>query len=117
MDEFAFAKYPNDHCGPAESSCVPSDAFAQHFVLSAIRYAAAIPWKTRETMSRRAINFALLSKTDKAELKQLLQLQKKALEDALKATNKELYDLTNPRAAKKAKKAKKTRKVGKKSRT
>jgi hypothetical protein len=60
---------------------------------------------------RRAINFDNLSAADKKELKALLQQQKKALEDAIKATNKELYDLMNPGKAKKAKKTKKAKKA------
>jgi hypothetical protein len=60
---------------------------------------------------RRAINFDNLSAADKKELKALLQQQKKALEDAIKATNEELYDLMNPGKAKKAKKTKKAKKA------
>jgi len=41
-----------------------------------------------ETMSRRAINFEHLSKADKEELKQLLQHQKKALQDAIRPPTK-----------------------------
>ena len=57
-------------------------------------------------MSRRRINFDNLSAEDKEELKDLLQHQQESLEIALKATHKELYDLTHPKKAKKAKKAK-----------
>ena len=60
-------------------------------------------------MSRRRINFDNLSAEDKEELKDLLQHQQESLEIALKATNKELYDLTHPKKTKKAKKAKKAK--------
>jgi len=59
-------------------------------------------------MSRTRIDFASLSKEDKKRLRDLLKSQKADLEAALKATNKELDDLTSPtKAAKKAKKANK----------
>jgi hypothetical protein len=71
------------------------------------RHAAALKGENM----RRAINFDNLSAADKKELKALLQQQKKALEDAIKATNEELYDLMNPGKAKKAKKTKKAKKA------
>jgi hypothetical protein len=54
----------------------------------------------------RKINFDNLSAADKKELRRLLQQQKKSLQDALKATNKELADLgrSTTRAKKKGKK-------------
>ncbi len=58
----------------------------------------------------RVINFALMSKADKAELRDLLLQQKKSLESALHATNKELADLRMKHGAKKAKKSKKSKK-------
>ena len=60
----------------------------------------------------RVINFENLSKADKAELRALLLAQKKSLQAALKATNKELADLRH--RAKKAKKSKKSKKKKKK---
>jgi hypothetical protein len=59
------------------------------------------------------INFENLSKEDKERLKLLLKKQLADLQAALQATNKELYDLTNPKKAKKAKKAKKSKKAKK----
>ncbi len=64
---------------------------------------------------RRAIDFRHLSKADKEQLRQLLQQQKKALETALHATNKEIADLRRSKTAKK--KAKKAKKRAKKSET
>jgi hypothetical protein len=62
-------------------------------------------------MARTRINFDNLSKEDKERLKDLLKHQQQSLEAALRATNKELYDLTNPKKAKKTKKSKKTKKA------
>ena len=62
-------------------------------------------------MSRPRINFDNLSKLDKERLKDLLQRQRVSLAAALQATNKELYDLTNPKKAKKTKKGKKGKKA------
>jgi hypothetical protein len=56
---------------------------------------------------RRFINYKLLSNEDKQQLKQLLEQQKKALEAALRTTDKGLDDLKKAKTAKKAKKAKK----------
>lgn len=61
---------------------------------------------------RRAIDFRHLSKADKDQLRQLLQQQKKALEAALQATNKEIADLQRSKTVKKkAKKAKRRAKA------
>jgi hypothetical protein len=65
--------------------------------------------KKGEVVARRIINFENLSDADKQELKQLLQRQKEALENALKATNKELSDLSRAKKAKKGRKAKKAK--------
>jgi hypothetical protein len=62
-------------------------------------------------MSRPRINFDNLSKEDKKRLKDLLQRQQESLAAALQATNKELYDLTNPKKTKKTKKSKKAKKA------
>ncbi len=58
----------------------------------------------------RKINFDNLSAADKKELRRLLQQQKKSLQDALKATNKELADLGRSKNVKKGKKAKTAKK-------
>ena len=55
----------------------------------------------------RVINFENMSKADREALRVLLQQQKKSLESALKATNKELADLRIRHAAKKKKSKKK----------